>query len=387
MFTEIVDRKNTNSAKWDELIQDTGEPDIIPLTVADMDFKTAPEIVKATATQADHGIYGYTNVSKDYLSLTRKWIVDHYFWQPEVEEIVFCPRIINALAQIVQNFTNQDDKVLIFTPLYDPIQSIVKLNDRNLIHTSLVLRNNRYEIDFADLENKLRSGVKLMIVVSPHNPTGRVWQEKEIEKIVALAKKYNVLIFADEVHADFVWEGKFTSFGKFLPVYDQMMIGVSPAKTFNIPGIEAAAVVIKNTALRERFIHCLRKSGFHNPNFFCNAAVEAAYGKGEEWLARVKTVILENRRLAIDFINNNMRPCRVVPGEGTFLLWVDYTKLNISEEALKEKFIHEAKVACSMGKGFGPEGAGFFRINIAQPYALLKVALKKISEVIEEVRV
>lgn len=386
MFKNIVDRRNTDSAKWDELIAKTGEPDILALTVADMDFRVAPEIVKAIIESANHGIYGYTNISDNYIDLTRLWIEKQYHWKPLTDWIVFCPRIINALAQIIQNFTKERDKVLVTTPLYDPIQSIIRLNKRELITSSLVLVDDHYTIDFADFTEKLKSGVKVFVAVSPHNPTGRVWTASEIEKIVELCRANNVLLIADEVHADFIWEGAFTSFGHYFDRYDHMIIGVSASKTFNIPGIEAASVIIKNENLRENFKSWLRSAGFHNPNYFCNPAVEAAYSKGEEWLCLVKKEILQNRNYTIRYINEECAPCKVVKGEGTFLLWIDYSALKIEETELNNLLIHQAKVACSMGSDFGREGIGYFRINIAQPSALLQRALSNIKKLIKEVR-
>lgn len=386
MFQNPVERRHTDCAKWDELIDNTGEEEVISLTVADMDFRVAPEITRAIIAAVNHGIYGYTNVSERYIDLTKRWIQKHYNWMPEREWIVYCPRIINALCQIIQNFTNPGDSILITTPLYDPIQSAIRLNDRKIVSTSLAREADRYAIDFDDFEKKLQSGVKVFIAVSPHNPTGRVWTTEEVQKMVRLCKENDVLIVADEIHADFIWEGAFTSFGQFLDQYDQMFIGTSASKTFNIPGIEAASMVIKNQALREKFARCLRSAGFHNPNYFCNPAVEAAYGEGEEWLALVKNVIRDNREFALAFIDQECAPCKTIPGEGTFLLWVDYSALGVAEEVWNNTLLHEGKVACSMGGSFGEEGRGFFRINLAQPPVMFKEAMTRIKKCVEGIQ-
>jgi len=269
MFKNIVNRTNTNCAKWDELIEKVGIPDIISLTVADMDFVVAPEIQQAVLNAAVHGIYGYTNVSKNYIDLSHKWITEKYNCELKKEWIVFCPRVIQAISLCIQNMTCVDDKIIVFTPLYGSILKAIRENNRDLVTSTLNYSNGHYEIDFRDFEKKLSSGVKMLIMVSPHNPIGRVWDRDEIDRIVALCKKYEVLIFSDEIHADFVWDKKFVSFGSFLNDYDKMVIGTSPAKTFNIAGLEASNIIFKNVELRNLFINILRQSGIHNPSYFC----------------------------------------------------------------------------------------------------------------------
>lgn len=253
MFDNIVSRKNTNCAKWDEIIDECGVDDLIPLTVADMDYRVAPEIMTAVIEAANHGIYGYTNVSDKYIELSRKWAQNNYGFSPENEWIVYCPRIIQAISLIIQNYTKKDDKVLVFTPLYDPIQNAVRINERKLVECSLQLKEEHYEIDFDDFEEKIKNGVKIFITVSPHNPVGRVWTEDEIKKTVEICKRYNVLIISDETHADFIWKGKFISYASFYDMYENIIIGLSTSKNFNIAGLEASNIIIKNEELRSFF--------------------------------------------------------------------------------------------------------------------------------------
>ena len=209
MFDNIVSRKNTNCAKWDEIIDEYGIEDLIPLTVADMDYRIAPEIVNAVIDAANHGIYGYTNVSEKYIELSKIWAKNNYGFCPENEWIVYCPRIIQAISLIIQNYTEKNDKILVFTPLYDPIQNAVRINDRKLVECPLILDSGHYEIDFEDFEEKIKGGVKIFISVSPHNPVGRVWSKEEIRRTVEICKRYGVLIISDETHADFIWKNKF----------------------------------------------------------------------------------------------------------------------------------------------------------------------------------
>lgn len=375
MFDNIVSRKNTNCAKWDEIIADCGVDDLIPLTVADMDYRVAPEIMTAVIEAANHGIYGYTNVSDKYIELSKKWAKNNYGFNPENEWIVYCPRIIQAISLIIQNYTKEGDKVLVFTPLYDPIQNAVRINDRELVECSLSLKDGHYEIDFNDFEDKIKSGVKIFITVSPHNPVGRVWTEDEIKKTVEICKRHNVLIISDETHADFIWKGKFISYASFYYMYENIIIGLSTSKNFNIAGLEASNIIIKNEKLRNFFKKLLRQGGIHNPSYFCIPAVIAAYEYGEEWLNIAKEKIKDNMDIIKSFFENDMKGFKVIDSEGTFLSWVDYRALNITEDKFKELMIKKAHIAFSLGSGYGEDGIGFFRVNAALPKKLLEEAL------------
>ena len=375
MFDNIVSRKHTNCAKWDEIIDEYGIEDLIPLTVADMDYRVAPEIINAVIEAANHGIYGYTNVSERYIEIYKIWAERNYNFSLQKEWIVYCPRIIQALSLIIQNYTEKNDKIMVCTPLYDPIQNAVIINDRELVECPLVLEDGHYEIDFADFEAKIKSGVKIFIAVSPHNPVGRVWKEEEIKKTIDICKDNNVLIISDETHADFIWEGKFVSYGSFYDAYDNMIIGLSTSKNFNIAGLEASNMIIKDESFRMFFNKLLKQAGIHNPSYFCIPAVIAAYEYGEEWLLMVKDKIRENIKLIKNFFEKDMKGFSVIEPEGTYLVWIDYRATGILENELKDIMIHKAHVAFSMGGSFGIEGKGFFRINAALPKQLLEEAL------------
>ena len=375
MFDNIVSRRYTNCAKWDEIIDEYGIEDLIPLTVADMDYRIAPEIVNAVIDAANHGIYGYTNVSEKYIELSKIWAKNNYGFCLENEWIVYCPRIIQAISLIIQNYTEKNDKILVFTPLYDPIQNAVRINDRELVECPLILDSGHYEIDFEDFEEKIKGGVKVFISVSPHNPVGRVWSEEEIRKTVEICKRYGVLIISDETHADFIWKNKFISYASYYNIYDNIIIGLSTSKNFNIAGLEASNIIIKNENLRKSFKHLLKQAGIHNPSYFCIPAVIAAYEYGKEWLELAKEKIKENIDFAKEFFETQMKGFKVVDIEGTYLLWVDYRSTGISEEMLKDLMLYKAHIAFSLGSGFGEDGRGFFRVNVALPKAKLEEAL------------
>jgi len=375
LFDNIVSRRYTNCAKWDEIIDEYGIEDLIPLTVADMDYRIAPEIVNAVIDAANHGIYGYTNVSEKYIELSKIWAKNNYGFCPENEWIVYCPRIIQAISLIIQNYTEKNDKILVFTPLYDPIQNAIRINDRELVECPLILDSGHYEIDFEDFEEKIKGGVKIFISVSPHNPVGRVWSEEEIRKTVEICKRYGVLIISDETHADFIWKNKFISYASYYDIYDNIIIGLSTSKNFNIAGLEASNIIIKNENLRKSFKHLLKQAGIHNPSYFCIPAVIAAYEYGKEWLELAKEKIKENIDFAKEFFETQMKGFKVADIEGTYLLWVDYRSTGISEEMLKDLMLYKAHIAFSLGSGFGEDGRGFFRVNVALPKAKLEEAL------------
>lgn len=375
MFDNIVSRRYTNCAKWDEIIDEYGIEDLIPLTVADMDYRVAPEIINAVIDAANHGIYGYTNVSEKYIELSKIWAKNNYGFCPKNEWIVYCPRIIQAISLIIQNNTNINDKILVLTPLYDPIQNAVRINGRELVECPLLLNKGHYEIDFEDFEKKIKGGVKIFISVSPHNPVGRVWSEEEIRKTVEICKQYNVLIISDETHADFIWKNRFISYASFYDYYDNIIIGLSTSKNFNIAGLEASNIVIKNKDLRDSFKYLLRQAGIHNPSYFCIPAVIAAYEYGSEWLKIAKEKIKENIDFAKKFFETQMIGFKVADIEGTYLLWVDYRDIGISEEMLKDLMLYKAHISFSLGSGFGGNGRGFFRVNVALPKEKLEEAL------------
>lgn len=378
MFENLVDRRNTSSAKWDETIMNVGIEEVVPLTVADMDFKASPEIVSSMVKAANHGIYGYTIIEESYIDSVIEWVRKNHNWYPKRQWYVYCPRIIQAIAMFIQNFSEEKDKILIQTPLYDPIQDCIKSNKRTLVSSDLVIKEDHYEIDFDDFESKLRDGVKIFICVSPHNPTGRVWKKWEVEKIVRICKKYDVLIISDEVHADFIWDGDFVSFGEFLDLYDKIVICNSPSKTFNIPGLEASSVFIKNKYIREKFKGIIHNAGIHNPNYFSVFAVKAAYNDSYEWYELLKKSIKENISYVRDFFNG-LNGFEVTKSEGTFLLWIDYRKSGFSEDDLEQIF-RRSKVLFSLGSGYGQSGRGFIRINVASPKKLLEEALERFRE-------
>ena len=379
MFNEKIDRRGTNSAKWEEAVEAVHSEEVIPLSVAEMDFEVPDQIKTKLKTATAHGIYGYTNVSESYEYIVQQWMKNSYGWDIKQDWVVFCPRIIQAVSLVIQNFTAEQDKILIQTPLYGPLRQAIEMNGRKVIENPLVLKGNHYELDVTDLEKQLASGVKMMILCSPHNPTGKVYTEDELQTIANLCKRYNVLLVSDEVHADFTFNGVHVSAGSIPEIREQVIVCTSPAKTFNLPGLEAANIIVPSESIRERFKECLVKNGFLNPNYFAVPALEAAYTLCDDWLREVKAYIQKNRQFAENYFAEHFPFLNIIPSEGTFLMWIDGTGSGLSEAALERWFFEEAKVAVSMGSSFGEAGEGFIRMNIATPMGQLEEAFERLQ--------
>ncbi|MEW9677329.1 MalY/PatB family protein [Lentibacillus sp. L22] len=379
MFGHFVSRKNTNSAKWEEAVEDTNAEDTIALSVADMDFRTSPEIINKVVDAANHGIYGYTNLSGDYKKIVKMWMKKSYDWSISEDWVVFCPRIVQAVSLFVQNNTQKGDEIVIQSPFYSPLKNAVELNERLVVTSPLQYLNGHYEMDFDDLERKFSCGAKAFILCSPHNPVGRVWDESELIKLADLCVKYNVLLISDEVHADFAFSKGHIPIGKIQSIMNQVVICTSPAKTFNLPGLEISNIIIPNRHLREKFKMNLQQAGIHNPTYFAVPALTQAYLYSDDWLLMLKSYIKENYQFAKNYIEAHIPKFNVIQSEGTYLMWIDCREADLNEGDLRKWLFKKARVAVSMGSSFGDDGKGFIRINVAIPRKKLEEALDRIA--------
>ncbi|WP_136605376.1 MalY/PatB family protein [Paenibacillus dokdonensis] len=380
-FDQIISRFGTNSAKWDGMARSLGR-DMIALSVADMDLPAPPVVVERVTEMAEHGIYGYTDPFPPYFDAVQGWLSKAYDWQVPQEWIVFCPRIVQAVSVIIQKLTEKGDRILVHTPAYQPVAKAVSLNDRQLVESPLQLVSGRYEIDFEDMERQMSEGVKMVMLVSPHNPTGRVWTIDELKRISELCIKYDALIVSDDIHADFIHAGhEHTVIAKLSDeVADRSIICTSPGKTFNLASLEIANIIIPNMQLREIFKEGLQQAGIHNPTFFSVPALEVAYTASDEWLDELRAYISDNIAYTMDFIKAQMPELKVIQPEGTYLLWVDCTACSSDESGLIEWIQEKSRVSVSYGTSFGVYGEGFIRLNVAAPRPLLQVALQRMAD-------
>lgn len=381
-FDKQHSRYGTASVKWDQAEKLFGEKDVIPLWVADMDFQAPPAVTEALKARAEVGIYGYTIRPQGFFDAIMGWSKRRHQWEIKQEWLAFCPGIVSALSLMVTTFTEPGDKILIQTPVYPPFFQVIRDNDREIVTNRLMMRDGRYEIDFADLEQKLQTGVKVMLLCIPHNPVGRVWTREELIQVGELCEKYRVLVIADEIHCDLVYKGhKHLPFASLREEFAENSITcTSTAKTFNLAGLQSSAIIIPNPQLRSQFNASSHRLHLVLENFFAITAVEAAYNHGEEWLEELLVYLQGNLEFAVSYIQQHMSRIRINKPEGTYLVWLDFRDLGMNQQQLKRWMYREAKVALSDGSLFGPEGEGFMRLNIACPRATLEEGLKRIHQ-------
>ncbi len=387
-FDEIVDRSGTKCLKYD-FAQKRGYPKgILPLWVADMDFRTTSFVEDAIKEVASHNIYGYTNIQHGdgFFEAVAGWMKRHHDWDVEEEWHVHTPGVCFAIANAIRAFTEEGDAVIIQQPVYYPFSNIIRQNKRRLISNDLLYDGaGHYSIDFDDFEDKIKTNdVKLFILCNPHNPVGRVWSASELEKLGNICKKYGVIAFSDEIHFDFIWgENEHHIFQKVKEEFKEFTItATAPSKTFNLAGAQQSNIFIANPDLKRKFLIEYEVSGLDEPNVFGIAATQAAYKFGDEWYEAVKKYIKSNIAFAGEFVKANMPGVQLVPTEGTYLLWLDFRGTEINPVTLDELIINKAGLWLDSGRIFGKPGEGFQRINAACPRSVLAEALERLAALV-----
>ncbi|MDO4262167.1 MAG: MalY/PatB family protein [Eubacteriales bacterium] len=385
-FDEIIDRRGTNCLKYDFAKERGKGEDVLPLWVADMDFRTAPQIVERLHRIVDHGIFGYSDTKEDYFRAVAGWYERHFGWTVQRSWLVKTPGVVFAIAAAIRAFTQEGDGVLIQQPVYYPFSETIRDNGRTLVNSPLALRDGRYEMDFEDLERKIREErVKLFLLCSPHNPVGRVWEEQELRRVGDLCLKYGVKVVSDEIHSDFVWPGRrhqvFAGLGK--EYEDISVICTAPSKTFNLAGLQASNIFIPNGELRARFRRAVDQAGYSQLNVMGLAACQAAYEEGEDWLRDLKEYLRGNLDVVREYVSARLPGIRMIEPEGTYLVWLDLRELGLDEAGREELIGKKARLWLDSGAMFGPDGEGFERVNIACPRAVLTEALGRLAEALE----
>lgn len=386
-FSKVIDRKQTNSIKWDQIkeVFQTDSDDVLPMWIADMDFPAPKEVNDAIIERAKHGIYGYTFIDDDIRQNVSSWLKNRHDWEVDPRLLTFSPSVITSLYIAITTFTNPGDQILIQTPVYTPFFSVIEGANREIVKNKLRYNGDAYDIDFDDLENKMKQGVKAFVLCSPHNPVGRVWTRDELTKIAELALKYDVLLLSDEIHADLIFKPY-----KHIPiaslsedVSDQTITFMSPTKTFNLASLQISYIVTSNRKKQQQFEKALALQGFRMLNTMGIVALDAAYRHGEAWLDQLIEILTENKRYVLQRLHEETNgKISVIDAEGTYLLWINFSKLNMTDAQLRRFLVDQANVGLNAGSSYGEDGKQFMRINIACHKETLKEAIDRIIKAV-----
>lgn len=385
-FDEVIDRKNSDSLKFD-FAKEKGLPeDVLPLWVADMDFKAPPGVLEALQKSLDRGIFGYSDTGDDYYEIVASWFKKRFDFTYEKEWLIKTPGIVFALANAVRALTEKGDNVIIQPPVYYPFFNVIRNNHRNIIENPLVCKDGKFYIDFEDFETKIiENNVKLFILCSPHNPVSRVWTKEELKKLGEICLKHNVYIVADEIHCDFVFEGsKHHIFIDAVPeMKDRTIICTAPSKTFNIAGMQLSNIFIPSAEIRERYMAEIDVTGFTVPSNPGVVACKAAYATGEEWFEECLSYIKANFDYLREFLNENLPQIKLIEPEGTYLAWLDCSGLGLPAEELNDLIINKAKLWLDAGDIFGKASEQYQRIVMACPRATLEKAMNQLKAAVD----
>lgn len=385
-FDEIIDRGNTACVKYDLRKFFFGNNEVIPMWVADMDFRTPDFVMDAIRKRAAHEVLGYSIRTDSYFDALTAWIQRRHHWRTEREWIAFSPGIVPAVNMAVLAFTLRRDKVIIQPPVYFPFFDAVKNHNRKLVYNQLIMENGRYRMNYENLEQLCRDGARMLILSNPHNPAGNAWRADELQRMADICLKYNVLMISDEIHCDLVNRGyKHTVLASLSPeIAANTVTMVAPSKTFNLAGMATSSVIISNPSLMKRFRKVLDGLHIEMGNLFGNVAAEAAYMHGDAWLEQLLDYIDGNIHTLIEFAETHLPQVKVIRPEATYMAWLDFSQTGMSDAELKEFIIHKAGLGLNEGTQFGPGGDGYMRINLACPRPVLMKALKQLKHALEK---
>lgn len=387
-FDSVIERRNTRSLKYDFAAERGMPEDILPMWVADMDFKTSSYIEDALAERVREGVFGYSEVKTPYFETVRDWMVRRHGWQPQAAWLVKTPGVVTALAMAVKAYTEPGDAVLIQLPVYYPFAEVIEDNGRRVVSNTIYRgEDNRYHMDFVDFEQKIvQNEVKLFLLCNPHNPVGRVWTKEELIRLGDLCVKHGVTVVSDEIHEDFVFQGKHQVFAGLKKEYEERcIVCTSPSKTFNLATMVLSNIFIPNRDLRKRFRKQLDAAGISQLGVMGLIACETAYSKGEEWYLAMHAYVRDNIAYVKNYVEQNLPGVRMTEHEGTYLVWLDFSGTGLSETELEDLIVNRAKLWLDGGTMFGECGKGFQRINVACPRSILKEAMRRLEGALKEI--
>ncbi len=380
-FETVLERRGTNSLKWDMTEALTGVQDVLPMWVADMDFKSPPAVIDALKERVEHGIFGYSGIPDSCYEAIIAWMKKRHGWEVQKEWILFTPGVVPAFHWVVRAFTHPGNNVILQPPVYYPFFNAVTYNGCQIIENELHYHDGHYEIDFEQLERQFDARTKVFLLCSPHNPVGRVWTQEELTRLGELCLRHKVVLCSDEIHSDLILRGfKHTPTAMISDEIAQNTITCCAAnKTFNIAGLTTGFVIIPHPDLRQQFAHAKHNTGLHLSNLFGILATEAAYRHGEDWLEQLLDYLQGNLEYLTGFIEDKISHIRVVKPEGTYLAWLDCRELHLKDAKLREFLLEEARLWLVEGSKYGRGGAGFQRLNFACPRETLKDGLRRLG--------
>ena len=386
-FDQIINRRNTRCLKYDFAARRGYPEDTLPLWVADMDFKTSSYVEDTLSELVRHNIYGYSNTQPGdgFFEAVSGWMERHHGWKVDPLWHVKSPGVCFAIASAIRALTEPGDSVIIQQPVYYPFSSLIRHNGRKVVSSDLVRdAEGHYSMDYDDFEQKvIRHDVKLFILCNPHNPVGRVWTKEELQRIGRICAAHGVIVFSDEIHFDFVWEGEHNVFQEIDPAFREFTVtATSPSKTFNLAGLQQSNIFIPNISLKRRFTEEINRTGYDEPTIFGIAAAQAVYENGDTWYESMKAYVEKNICFADEFVREHLPGVSMKKPEGTYLIWLDFSGTGMTTAELDDMIIQKAKLWLDSGAIFGKAGEGFQRINTACPQSILREALERLEDVL-----
>jgi len=385
-FDETIERRGTNCIKFDKNEAIFGTEDVMPMWVADMDFRTPDFIIEAIKKRLEHEILGYTFRGDSYFDSIQNWMKKRHHWDVEKDWITFSPGVVAGLTMAIEALSQPGDKVIVQPPVYYPFFDSVKGTHRNLVENPFKTVNGRLTFDFDDLKAKIDEKTKLLLLCNPQNPGGMVWTREELTELSKICMENGIIIISDEIHSDLVFKGM-----KHLPlptiseeIKQNTVVCMAPSKTFNTAGLTTSVIIIPNKRLKAKFERQLHTPHLHMGNIFGTIALEAAYTQGEEWLEQLLEYLEGNFHLIEDYISQKIPQLNVMQAEATYLAWIDFSALGLKDKELEDFVIKKAGLGLSAGKVFGTGGKGFMRMNFGCPRSYLEKALKKMETAIKE---
>ncbi|HIG0360238.1 TPA: MalY/PatB family protein [Clostridium sporogenes] len=384
-FDEIIDRSNNRAAKYDERVKKFGTNEVIPLWIADMDFRIAQPIIDACKRKAEEGLWGYTSRPDSYFKAVQEWEKKRNQWDVDVSLMSWSLGVVPALSAIVKVFSHTGDKILIQTPVYSEFYDVTEAWGRVVVENQLIEKNRKWHVDFEDFEKKAKE-CKIFLLCNPHNPLGIVWEPEKLKRMAEICIANDVLLVSDEIHSDLIFHGK-----KHTPIATlskeiakKIITCVSATKTFNLAGLQASTTIFPNEQMKQKFDDFWINMDIQRSNAFSSVAMEAAYNEGEEWLTQLLAYISENFDFIKEYFDENIPKIKPNVPDATYLVWLDCRELGMSNEELCGFMIHKAGLGLNEGCSFGRSLSGYMRLNAACPHSVLEQALKQLKEAIDK---